>query len=602
MQNNPRQTGRAYGSIAKDSLGKTNSMQEQQKQLIAKLKEAQNVLVTVSKNPSVDQLSAAIGFTLALNKLDKHATAVFSGRVPDTIEFLKPEETLEKSTDSLRDFIIALDKSKADKLRYKVEDQVVRIFITPYRTSISEKDLDFSQGDFNVDVVIALGVPEQQDLDEAIQAHGRILHDATVACLSIDGHQELGTLNIADTKASSLSEMVTELIQGMGQDLIDSQIATALLTGIVAMTNRFSNDRTSPKTMSLSSVLMTAGANQQLIATELEAPQAAQPTAVDSDSAMAPQPAKEPGMLEIEHNGATENTPQDSVSPAVQLPEPQPEQIGQSDTPQIHVDEEGRIVTDAGNELPQIGPSRASGEEGLPAEQEVVSRERIMEPPARDSVLSANIEEEALDAPTGELTLPTNNVPMLTHEKEPADSTEPSAQLPDPEPLPPEQLAPQGSTQDQIDTNTETLSQIEKLVDSPHLNAQMQPTESNNVDEARNAVQEAYNSGEAATAPDPIVALNAQPLGSELHEENTQDTPTPQMQYQPAPGFGAGQTQLVDGGIPGNSPGDQTLDMPLPSVPTATPAAGVSPTATTPDNNSSPVPPVPPPPMPTWGS
>ena len=41
------------------------------------------------------------------------------------------EKTIEKNTDSLRDFIIALDKSKADKLRYKVEDKFVKIFITP---------------------------------------------------------------------------------------------------------------------------------------------------------------------------------------------------------------------------------------------------------------------------------------------------------------------------------------------------------------------------------------------------------------------------------------------------------------------------------------
>src|SRR3954464_14298772 len=133
-------------------------MDEQKQKLIDRIAGAQNILVTVSSNPSVDQLSAAIGLTLVLNKMEKHGTAVFSGTVPSTIEFLKPEDTLEKNTDSLRDFIIALDKSKADKLRYKVEDQVVRIFITPYRTSLSQDDLQFSQGDFNVDVVLALGV------------------------------------------------------------------------------------------------------------------------------------------------------------------------------------------------------------------------------------------------------------------------------------------------------------------------------------------------------------------------------------------------------------------------------------------------------------
>src|SRR3954452_17209806 len=163
--------------------------------ITARLQDANNILVTVSKNPSVDQLAACIGLTLALNKLEKHATAVFSGAIPSTIEFLQPESTLEKNTDSLRDFIISLDKSKADKLRYKVEDNVVKIFITPYKTSITDRDLDFSQGDFNVDVVLCLGVEKQEDLDQAITSHGRILHDATVATVNTHLGGELGTLN-----------------------------------------------------------------------------------------------------------------------------------------------------------------------------------------------------------------------------------------------------------------------------------------------------------------------------------------------------------------------------------------------------------------------
>ena len=94
-------------------------------QLVEKLHSANNILVTVSNNPSVDQLAACIGMTLWLNKLGKHSTAVFSGEIPNTLEFLQPESTIEKNTNSLRDFIIALDKSKADKLRYKVEDRQV---------------------------------------------------------------------------------------------------------------------------------------------------------------------------------------------------------------------------------------------------------------------------------------------------------------------------------------------------------------------------------------------------------------------------------------------------------------------------------------------
>src|SRR3990172_257304 len=245
-------------------------------QVAEQIKGATNVLVTVSANPSVDQLASAIGLTIVLNKLGKHATAVFSGKIPSTIEFLQPEKTLEKNTDSLRDFIIALDKAKADKLRYKVEDKFVKIFITPYRTNLDEKDLVFSQGDFNVDVVLTLGVKKQGELDQAITAHGRILHDATVISINHLAGANLGVINWNEPTSSSLCEIIVNLcdllITDQKTEILDKQTATAFLTGIVAETERFSNDKTSSQTMSIAGKLMKAGANQQLIATKLEEP------------------------------------------------------------------------------------------------------------------------------------------------------------------------------------------------------------------------------------------------------------------------------------------------------------------------------------------
>lgn len=244
--------------------------QNAKNQAIERIKEAQNVLITVSTNPSVDQLAAAIGFTLLLNKLDKRATAVFSGEIPSTLEFLRPEETIEQTTDSLRDFIISLDKAKADKLRYKVEDDVVRIFITPYKTKLSDQDLIFSQGDFNVDVVVALGVDNREHIDQAIVAHGRILHDATVIGIMANADPvDVGSINWQDPNASSICEMLVDVSDQLQQNTMDNQIATAFLTGIVAMTDRFKNERTTPKVMTMSAQLMAAGANQQLIASEL---------------------------------------------------------------------------------------------------------------------------------------------------------------------------------------------------------------------------------------------------------------------------------------------------------------------------------------------
>lgn len=242
-------------------------------QIVDKIKSGSNILVTVSTNPSVDELSAALGLTVLLNKMKKHATAVFSGAIPPAITFLDPQKTFENTVDSLRDFIIALDKEKADHLRYKVDGDVVKIFITPYRTTITGDDLDFSQGDYNVDVILALGVKSQEHLDQALAAHGRILHDATVATISAGSEKSsLGSIDWREENASSLSEMIVTLSDALKADkpLLDEQIATAFLTGIVAATDRFSNNRTSSRVMTMAAQLMGAGANQQLIASKLE--------------------------------------------------------------------------------------------------------------------------------------------------------------------------------------------------------------------------------------------------------------------------------------------------------------------------------------------
>lgn len=550
-------------------------MDDPKQQLIERLNQAQNILVAVSANPSVDQLSAAIGLTLVLNHLGKHGTAVFSGEVPSTLEFLKPEETLEKNTDSLRDFIIALDKSKADKLRYKVEDQVVRIFITPYKTSISQKDLEFSQGDFNVDVVVALGVRAQQDLDSAITAHGRILHDATVASIGTEAGSNLGSINWVDTTASSLSELIVGLADSLDKKIIDSQIATALLTGIVASTERFRNDKTTPRAMSASAELMAAGANQQLIATELETvPEEPEAVAVDvsepdeSDepantdvedhediAEKKPQKKAEPGTLEIEHDPEEEAEDQEPPkAPESESPPEEPE-LPAPKPPQVKVDGQGKFTT-ISEESPE--PEMPPVQDVPPAPQltdtdkSEVTHERLTDPPRQSGHLTANTTPESLDPPTEELTLPPLETPMLSHNEPvlPPSVPKPAASL---QPAPanwqaPEQISP-----------AETLTEIEQAVGSPHAHPEQAPapnTEpSASVDDARTAVESAYNHLGAPTDPlAPIAALNAQPLGDSLHD-------TPPVSAQPVTNSGFNEP------TPGNSPADQTLDMPIPRSP-----------------------------------
>lgn len=246
-------------------------MQPALQEIVNRINQVNNILVTVKANPSVDELAAALGLTMALNNYGKHATAVFSGQIPNAMSFLKPQKTFENNVHSLRDFIISLNKEKADKLRFAKDGEIVKIYITPYKSTITPNDLAYSEGDFNVEMVIAIGINAKEELDTVIAAHGRILHEATVATVMAGPTpSQLGSINWFDATLSSASAMSVQLLQSLNTpNLISPEVATALLTGIVADTDRFSNAKTSPRVMELSAQLMNSGADHQLVTSSI---------------------------------------------------------------------------------------------------------------------------------------------------------------------------------------------------------------------------------------------------------------------------------------------------------------------------------------------
>ena len=244
-----------------------------EKQLISKIKSVNNILLTVSRNPSVDQLVSTLGLTIALNKLGKRSVAVFSGKIPPAIKFLRPEKTFENNADSLRDFIISLSKDKADRLKVRPDGDFVKVYITPYRTKITPGDLKFEEGDFNIELIIALGVSNRDELDASIASHGKIFHNAVTATLNLGQiHDALGMISWQDDRSGCYAEMCYQLINDLDSErpLIDEAVATALLTGVVSATDQFRNKSTTPAIMTLSANLMAQGADQQLITSELE--------------------------------------------------------------------------------------------------------------------------------------------------------------------------------------------------------------------------------------------------------------------------------------------------------------------------------------------
>ena len=146
--------------------------------------------------------------------------------------------------------------------------------------------------------------------------------------------------------------MLLDLGLALKADALDGQMATAFLTGIVAETDRFSNEKTSAETMQLSAKLMAAGANQQLIASQLqspvvenvqneeenaELPEVAEVAGVEPSTPIAvPQDAKQAdGSLDIDHGDK-------KPSSDIEDDEPEDEESKEERLEQIRIDNDGR--------------------------------------------------------------------------------------------------------------------------------------------------------------------------------------------------------------------------------------------------------------------
>ncbi len=230
------------------------------------IKQAESILITAGSRPTIDQVAAVLALAMALRKLGKRVNAVISDQIPSKLNFL-PTKEIGKDLSGLRDFIMRLDLSKAevDKLRYTIEDGKLNVFITPFAGSFDQSQVSFDHGDYNYDLAIVLGVANRERIDRAVSSQAELFQKVPI--INIDFHrsnENFGAVNLVDAQAASLCEILAGLTESLGVTL-DESMATAMLAGLYASTDRFTASHTTAKSLTLSAQLIAAGANQQQI-------------------------------------------------------------------------------------------------------------------------------------------------------------------------------------------------------------------------------------------------------------------------------------------------------------------------------------------------
>lgn len=236
------------------------------------IKSAQKILLLSHVNPDGDALGSLLAMTLVLKKLGKDVTAVCADVLPETFQFLPGREFLLDSFSGTKDFIISVNTSrtKVDKLSYKnlPEENRLNIVITPANGSFRNEDVTFAAGAFKFDLIFVLDSPDLERLGSLYDQGTELFYETPV--VNIDhhaGNDYFGKVNWVDLTATSTAEILVSLIESLGreQPLLDTEVATALLTGIIVDTGSFQNANTTPKSFTVAAQLVAAGARQQEI-------------------------------------------------------------------------------------------------------------------------------------------------------------------------------------------------------------------------------------------------------------------------------------------------------------------------------------------------
>lgn len=243
-----------------------------QKNIIDLIKRTDKILVLPSTPVDGDSIGSAIAISLVLKKLKKHVTVVCAEKMPEVLEFLPETQIVGEKLVSSKDFIITIDtkKIKVEEIKSEIEENKVNIIITPREGRFTEKDMTFNEGMEEYDLIITVDTAELQQLRSVYENNPQMFHEIPI--INIDHHisnEHYGKINYVDIMSASTTELLLPLFEKMEEEfeieLMDEDIATLLLTGIITDTGSFQNSNTTPKAFAHAAQLIAYGARQQEI-------------------------------------------------------------------------------------------------------------------------------------------------------------------------------------------------------------------------------------------------------------------------------------------------------------------------------------------------
>ncbi|HRY36521.1 MAG TPA: DHH family phosphoesterase [Candidatus Magasanikbacteria bacterium] len=234
---------------------------------------SRSVLIVFANKNSEDCAAGANALKKYIKKMNKFSEIVAEDfKTPKQLSFLSEIEKIKPAITNLQKMIIKVDisRTKLETISYDVKDSTLSIFLTPKEGFITKNDLRTAQSTYKYDLIITIGVSDLEALGQTFFNNTDLFYRTPI--VNFDNHagnENFGQINFNEITATSNCEVIFNTLTKINETLIDKDIATSLLTGMIAQTKSFKTPNVTPYTLNLASKLMNLGADRELIVQNL---------------------------------------------------------------------------------------------------------------------------------------------------------------------------------------------------------------------------------------------------------------------------------------------------------------------------------------------
>lgn len=226
--------------------------------------EKQTISICLPQNVNMDAAAAATALYFALLHMNKQVSIACSTTVDSNFDLEGLDKVQTQLSSSGNTLVISFPYSDGaiDKVTYNIEGEKFNLLIQPKENAsrLDSEKVQFAYSGGKAEVIITLFAPTLNALGSLYNSQKDKF--SGVEIINIDRHftnNNYGSINIVDKRASSMSEIVLEMLQSLNI-AIDKEIATNLLSGIVSATNNFTSHSVSADTFTACAFLLNNGA------------------------------------------------------------------------------------------------------------------------------------------------------------------------------------------------------------------------------------------------------------------------------------------------------------------------------------------------------